>query len=968
MEKVGLKGVTKAINKKLTGETLKKASSLIGEFNKEGATEWIQVGLEEYNKSVGGGSSLTEAAEKAASAMFSEQGLEAYVMGVAGSGGASVLGRTVKAPFKKNDIEKLQELDENDDQAIDEFLQQEIDEGRIEYEDAQAEKEDLIADIKAAKKMKGGKIPEGKEGEVHDLIKEKNKITEQKEDADEIIAETLDSELSDIDIKLKKALNIELSEDEKIIEAAKKPAKEEAPKREETEPTVAEEPTERVEPRVEEFKNKTTEDLEKRQFEIQDSKDDTERDEFNKIDKELEKREWDSVMNADLNEVKSVLDELKKKESEMPNGFGSYIEKSDIRESREVVDRYSEESKSKLSNEEVKKDFIDAMRGNPTTWYADGLKLREAVKEASRRGITFESLLEDGIKVYTKDGYDRQTAEDVVKGMIQPIFKPKEDAIQKREAEAVDVQEQAKPSEELVEEVKEEPTKEKPKAQEEVTEQPTEQPTKKGIEEDIKVSDEKIKSSKETVSKAKEKIKSLEKGLKSLFKSEKQKKKIKEEIRKQKSDIKKAEDEAKHENEWNEFLKKPKPEPTEQVSKDEFFLGFGGYMVKGEGILGKRHKHGRADARQEYQNKYGTFFSERKGENGEKIFTVTQTTYDHVGRSSYYEIDMLFPKDSPRTMEDVKGSLEKLNQEYLDKYEDGNTSMKKPGGILSEGDLKDVANELKESLPTQEETTTETKKEPTKEEPKAKEEVTPKAEKKPSTKEIEAKKKQTSPSSFSVVSIKGNDNLGDKPGGMVQQDTDGISNYGGKYDGTIIELKPKNLSEEEKGRRNVTLFKGRSGNYYLISRYPGVFGNGRTEALALPFQIGKDISGLNMSKVVRAYGNRIDSILRKELKPSISSEGTVRYEINSVSEKGEQIGNQLKKWWDSYIESEVSAKEAEPKAKEEVKKEPTKEKPKAKEEVAEKTDEEVLVDSIEQAIDDISKGNILKRQAQESCY
>jgi hypothetical protein len=165
-----------------------------------------------------------------------------------------------------------------------------------------------------------------------------------------------------------------------------------------------------------------------------------------------------------------------------------------------------------------------------------------------------------------------------------------------------------------------------------------------------------------------------------------------------------------------------------------------------------------------------------------------------------------------------------------------------------------------------------------------------------------------------VVSIKGNDNLGDKPGGMVQQDTDGISNYAGKYDGTIIELKPKNLSEEEKGRRNVTLFKGRSGNYYLISRYPGVFGNGRTEALALPFQIGKDISGLNMNEVVRAYGNRIDSILRKELKPSISREGTVRYEINSVSEKGEQIGNQLKKWWDSYIESEMSAKEAEPQA------------------------------------------------------
>jgi len=168
---------------------------------------------------------------------------------------------------------------------------------------------------------------------------------------------------------------------------------------------------------------KTDAEIENRMAELEDSRPkngSAEQKEYDLLEKELEKREKDKIFNSPLDKVKDVVDELMKKEKEMPNGYGAFMEKRDAMETKEVVDRYL--NAKGLTDAELKKDFSDAVRGNPTTWYADGLKMREALKEASNRGIDTKDMLAEVTKVYTDAGYDIQTAKSVVAGMIKPVF------------------------------------------------------------------------------------------------------------------------------------------------------------------------------------------------------------------------------------------------------------------------------------------------------------------------------------------------------------------------------------------------------------------------------------------------------------------------------------------------------------------------------------------------------------------
>ena len=48
--------------------------------------------------------------------------------------------------------------------------------------------------------------------------------------------------------------------------------------------------------------------------------------------------------------------------------------------------------------------------GKPATWYADGLKLRESMKEASNRGIDINDMLKEVEKEFTKDGFSIEEA------------------------------------------------------------------------------------------------------------------------------------------------------------------------------------------------------------------------------------------------------------------------------------------------------------------------------------------------------------------------------------------------------------------------------------------------------------------------------------------------------------------------------------------------------------------------------
>jgi hypothetical protein len=163
---------------------------------------------------------------------------------------------------------------------------------------------------------------------------------------------------------------------------------------------------------------RSNEDIEKRMIEIEGDKKYSA--EFNLLEKEMNKRERSSVFDVPLSKVNDAIDVLIKKEKEKPNGYGSFIESRDARETKEVANRYL--NAKKLTDAELKKDFSDAVRGNPATWYADGLKMREALKEATSRGIDTNEMLAEVTKAYTDAGYDIETAKSVVANMLKPIF------------------------------------------------------------------------------------------------------------------------------------------------------------------------------------------------------------------------------------------------------------------------------------------------------------------------------------------------------------------------------------------------------------------------------------------------------------------------------------------------------------------------------------------------------------------
>lgn len=146
--------------------------------------------------------------------------------------------------------------------------------------------------------------------------------------------------------------------------------------------------------------------------------------EFNALEKEMEKRERALVFDVSLNRVSESVDIILQKDKDKPNGFGSFIDKKDARETKQVAERYL--NADKLTEDELMKDFSDAVRGNPTTWYADGLKLREALNEATRRGIDTEKILSYVVSVYTKAGYSEAEAKSVVGNMLAPIFNKNE--------------------------------------------------------------------------------------------------------------------------------------------------------------------------------------------------------------------------------------------------------------------------------------------------------------------------------------------------------------------------------------------------------------------------------------------------------------------------------------------------------------------------------------------------------------
>ena len=148
--------------------------------------------------------------------------------------------------------------------------------------------------------------------------------------------------------------------------------------------------------------------------------DESKRQEYNAIEKEMEKRERASVFNVPLEKVPEAINVLIKKEKEMPYGYGTFIDMQDARETRQIAEKYL--NAKNLTDSELREDFVSALRGNPTSWYADGLKLRESLKESTNRKIDTKKLIDQAIKVYTDAGYDFETARNTVALMLKPVF------------------------------------------------------------------------------------------------------------------------------------------------------------------------------------------------------------------------------------------------------------------------------------------------------------------------------------------------------------------------------------------------------------------------------------------------------------------------------------------------------------------------------------------------------------------
>jgi hypothetical protein len=109
LEKIGLDGISKAINKKIGSKAVKDIFEIVLEGSKEAGTEWLQTGAEEYNKAIARGMNAEQAGEAALSKMLSEEGREAALKGAAGSGVSIATGRAAKSLYSisKSNRDKL---------------------------------------------------------------------------------------------------------------------------------------------------------------------------------------------------------------------------------------------------------------------------------------------------------------------------------------------------------------------------------------------------------------------------------------------------------------------------------------------------------------------------------------------------------------------------------------------------------------------------------------------------------------------------------------------------------------------------------------------------------------------------------------------------------------------------------------------------------------------------------------------
>lgn len=101
LERVGLKGIEKAMLNKLGANGMKKLALFSFAATQEGATEWVQTGLETFNTEYAKTGNIEDAVSKAADVLTSEQGLESFLKGAVGGGILSGAGNKVVESVNK---------------------------------------------------------------------------------------------------------------------------------------------------------------------------------------------------------------------------------------------------------------------------------------------------------------------------------------------------------------------------------------------------------------------------------------------------------------------------------------------------------------------------------------------------------------------------------------------------------------------------------------------------------------------------------------------------------------------------------------------------------------------------------------------------------------------------------------------------------------------------------------------------
>lgn len=144
------------------------------------------------------------------------------------------------------------------------------------------------------------------------------------------------------------------------------------------------------------------------------------RDRFNLLEKEMEKRERNTVFSVELDKVEEAVDALMKKEKEMPNGWGANIDQQEANKTKAVARRYLHAKD--LTDNDIIKDFKDSIFGNPDIYYADGLRLRESMKEWANRGKEVRDLVKAVELEFEADGFSKKDGQEMVARKMAKIL------------------------------------------------------------------------------------------------------------------------------------------------------------------------------------------------------------------------------------------------------------------------------------------------------------------------------------------------------------------------------------------------------------------------------------------------------------------------------------------------------------------------------------------------------------------